>query len=133
MSVPIMEKPVDPDMPFLIQGYGKTYRLTEEEFNAALQAANGLSSGARLVTTGEAAQLLGVSSKTIARLVDAGRIPAFRTSDSGHRLMKAEDVLAYKRGREQRSHILESARDLAAEMGAYDVAPVRSGKRKDPA
>ena len=123
MTMSVIERQADSRTPFLIQGYGKTYRLTETEFNAAFAAANRLSGDSIVLTTGEAADLLGVSSKTIARLVDAGKIPAFRMSDSGHRLMKKTDVLAYKNMRERRSRHLAEARRLADEMGAYEAGP----------
>ena len=75
MSMPVIDAVVRADRPFVIQGYGKTYELTEDEFNAAMRAADALSDGARLLTTGQAADILGVTAKTVARIIDAGRIP----------------------------------------------------------
>ena len=87
-----------------------------------MRAADAVSEGAGLLTTGEAAELLGVSAKTVARLVDAGRIPARRLSDTGHRMVEYRDVMAYRDRRARRGRLLEDARVLAADMGAYDGA-----------
>ena len=45
MSMPVIDAVVRADRPFVIQGYGKTYELTEDEFNAAMRAADALSDG----------------------------------------------------------------------------------------
>lgn len=81
---------------FTISGYGHTYELTEAEFNAALMAADALAPHARPLTTGEAAVLLGVSGKTVARLLDAGKIPFYRNGENGHRMVRLCDVIAYR-------------------------------------
>ena len=122
MGLPVIDAVVRGDRPFAIQGYGRTYEMTEAEFNAAMRAADAVSEGAALLTTGEAAELLGVSAKTVARLVDAGRIPARRLSDTGHRMVGYHDVMAYHELRERRGRLLGDARALAADMGAYDGA-----------
>ena len=83
MSLPVIDAVVRADRPFVIQGYGRTYEMTEAEFNAAMRAADAVSGDARSLTTGEAAELLGVSAKTVARLIDAGRIPSCRLSGRG--------------------------------------------------
>lgn len=121
MSMTLIDAPIRTDKPFIIQGYGKTYELTEEEFNAAIRAADALSPDARPLTTGEAAEILGVSAKTVARMLDAGRIPFHRNGPSGHRLVSYRDVLTYKERRDRRSALLEQASGLAAEMGGYDA------------
>lgn len=122
MSMPVIDAVVRSDKPFVIQGYGRTYELTEEEFNAAMRAAGALSEEARPLTTGEAAEILGVSAKTVARLLDAGRIPSCRLSVTGHRMVEYGDVVAYKERRVRRGRLLEDARALAADMGAYGNA-----------
>ena len=93
MSMPVIDAVVRADRPFVIQGYGKTYELTEDEFNAAMRAADALSDGARLLTTGQAADILGVTAKTVARIIDAGRIPSSRLSATGHRMVEYRDVI----------------------------------------
>lgn len=129
MSMPVIDAMVRADKPFVIQGYGRTYEMTEAEFNAAMRAADALSDGARPLTTGEAAELLGVSAKTVARLLDAGKIPSYRLSAVGHRMVEYRDVMEYKERRMRRSRLLEDARALAADMGAYDDVDMVSRKR----
>lgn len=131
MSLPVIDAVVRADRPFVIQGYGRTYEMTEAEFNAAMRAADALSGDARSLTTGEAAELLGVSAKTVARLIDAGRIPSRRLSNIGHRMVEYRDVVAYRERHTRRSRLLEDARALASDMGAYDDAGVdeASGER----
>lgn len=129
MSMPVIDAVVRADRPFVIQGYGKTYELTEDEFNAAMRAADALSDGARLLTTGQAADILGVTAKTVARIIDAGRIPSSRLSATGHRMVEYRDVIRYKEQRECRHGLLEDARTLATGMGAYDAVGAASTER----
>lgn len=129
MSMPVIDAVVHADRPFVIQGYGKTYELTEDEFNAAMRAADALSDGARMLTTGQAAEILGVTAKTVARIIDAGRIPSSRLSATGHRMIRYRDVITYKEQRERRHGLLEDARALAVGMGAYDAAGAASTER----
>lgn len=129
MSMPVIDAVVRADRPFVIQGYGKTYELTEDEFNAAMRAADALSDGARLLTTGQAADILGVTAKTVARIIDAGRIPSSRLSATGHRMVEYRDVIRYKEQRECRHGLLEDARTLATGMGAYDTVDAASTER----
>lgn len=128
MTLPLIDVPAPAEGRFTLQGYGRTYELTEEEFNAAMLAADALSPDARPIGTGEAARILGVSAKTVARLLDAGRIPCHRNGGTGHRMMEMRDVLAYKTRRDRRRGLLEQARDLAYDMGAYDD-PAAAGPR----
>ena len=127
MSMPVIDAVVRADKPFVIQGYGKTYELTEDEFNAAMRAADALSAGARMLTTGQAAEILGVTAKTVARIIDAGRIPSSRLSATGHRMVEYRDVIDYKARCERRHRLLEDARALAADMGAYDTVDAVPG------
>ena len=129
MSMPVIDAVVRADRPFVIQGYGKTYELTEDEFNAAMRAADALSDGARLLTTGQAADILGVTAKTVARIIDAGRIPSSRLSATGHRMVEYRDVIRYKEQRECRHGLLEDARTLATGMGAHDAVDAASTER----
>lgn len=106
---------------FSISGYGRTYELTEAEFNAAMRAADVVAGVSHPLTTGEAAEMLGVSAKTVARLLDAGEMPFYRNGPTGHRMVELRDVVAYKSKREQRHGLMEQARDLAYRMGGYDT------------
>lgn len=79
---------------FTISGYGRTYELTEAEFNAAMRAADAVAGASHPMTTGEAAEMLGVSAKTVARLLDAGEMPFYRNGTGGHRMVELRDVVA---------------------------------------
>lgn len=49
--------------------------------------------GAELLSAKEAAELIGVSTRTLARYVEAGKVP-FTTLPSGHRRYRVADLLA---------------------------------------
>lgn len=71
------------------------------------------------LTTGQAAEILGTSSRTVARLIDAGTLPGSRMG-SGYRTVMLSDVMEFKRSSEAgRRAKLDRARDLAAEGGYY--------------
>ena len=71
------------------------------------------------LTTGQAAEIMGTSAKTIARLIDSGRLPGRRAA-SGHRTVMLSDLMAYDREARavSRAHV-ERARELAGEAGLY--------------
>jgi excisionase family DNA binding protein len=52
------------------------------------------------LTTGEAADLLGMSRTYLVQLLDRGKIPYIRETERSHRRLRAEVVLAYKRKRQ---------------------------------
>lgn len=108
---------------YTLHGNGKIYPLTEAQFKAARIAVNTVKrqDNDRTLTTGEAAVLLGVSAKTVARILDAGKIPFLRLSPKGHRMVRRADVLDYRHQREERRHLLIQASDMAHEMGADDA------------
>jgi excisionase family DNA binding protein len=109
------------DMPYLLQGNGKTYVLDEKAFNAAMEAAMAVSGKSRLIGTGKAADILGVSRKTVQRMLDANAIPYQRNGKSGNRMMREVDVVNYgKSMRSQRKKSLQNLRDLAEDMKLYD-------------
>lgn len=106
------------DSPFILQGNGRTYALDETAFNAAMDAAMAASGHARTIGTGEAARILGLSRKTVQRILDDGRIPFRRNGETGNRMMRESDVIAYRDAmRSDRRRPLAELRDMAGEMG----------------
>ncbi|MDJ0344348.1 helix-turn-helix domain-containing protein [Streptomyces sp. H10-C2] len=79
------------------------------------------------LTTGEAAELIGVSRPTMVKLLEDGLIP-FSRPNAGRRVA-LHDVLAYKerRSRERRQGLDELTAD-AVVMGVYDE-DIRRGRR----
>ena len=122
MSVSINDRPTTgSETAYVLQGKGRTYRLDEAAFTAALDAALAVSGSGRALTTGQAAKLLGVSLKTVQRLVDAGCIPFYRTSEGDNRIIYESDLIAYRSRRDEQSRHLERAREVAQEIGLYDM------------
>jgi excisionase family DNA binding protein len=71
------------------------------------------------LTTGQAADLLGVSRPTVVSLTDKGELPATRVGS--HRRLKTADVLAFReRSRRNRSKALDEIVALSDELGLYD-------------
>lgn len=74
------------------------------------------------LTTGQAARIVGASSRTVARLIDSGRLKGTR-STGGHRYVMLSDLMAFdRRSREGRSAALDEMREVAAEEGLYGNA-----------
>lgn len=67
------------------------------------------------LTTREAAELLGMSRTYLVRLIDEGRIPAHMVGS--HRRLKASDVLAYRRERDERLSKVAAVAEADAELG----------------
>ena len=73
-----------------------------------------------VLTTGEAAQLLGVSRPTLVRLLEAGEIPF--EQPSRHRRLRLTDLLAYQeRARRARAAGLDEMVHEAEDDGLYDL------------
>lgn len=123
MSIVMIEtEPMKADSPFILQGNGHTYALDETAFNAAMDAAMAASGHARIIGTGEAARILGLSRKTVQRILDDGRIPFRRNGEAGNRMMRESDVIAYRDSmRADRRHALSKLRAMAGDMGLYDL------------
>ena len=74
------------------------------------------------ITTGEAARILGVSQRTLTRMLDAGMIPYTRMVERSYRFLRLSDVTDYKRRRDEAtSKALDEMRSIADEDGAYDI------------
>lgn len=73
------------------------------------------------LTTGQAADLLGVSRPTVVTMVDRGELAAHRIGT--HRRLRTADVLAYReRARRQRAAALDDLAAASQELGLYDGA-----------
>lgn len=105
----------------LVDADGDVVELSVEAYEAALNAALGVMGRRRMVTTGEAARLLNCSARTVARILDSGRLPFTRNGATGRRMVDVTDVMDYqRRERERMEQSLSSMRRAAAEMGLYD-------------
>jgi excisionase family DNA binding protein len=72
-----------------------------------------------VLTTGQAADVLGVSRPTVVKLVDEGVIPAQRVGS--HRRLRREDVLAYRTlTARARGAALDEVTRLSEELGLYE-------------
>ncbi|HXH55730.1 helix-turn-helix domain-containing protein [Iamia sp.] len=71
------------------------------------------------LTTGQAADLLGVSRPTVVALVDKGTLPASRVGT--HRRIRTSDLLAYReRSRRDRRAALDEVIEVSDELGLYE-------------
>jgi excisionase family DNA binding protein len=79
-----------------------------------------VSPAAARLTTGEAAELLGVSRPTVVKLLESGAIPFEKTTS--HRRVRLDDVLVYReRRRAERRATLDEMTRQAIEDGLYDA------------
>lgn len=106
---------------YITTGDGKAYPLDAEELRRAF-AAIVHDNSAEMITTGEAARILGVSAKTVARMLDAGEIPFVRYGAKGNRMVSRAQVVAYRDKSESHSHeALETMREAASQGGLDDI------------
>ncbi len=73
-----------------------------------------------LLTSNEAADLIGLSRPLVNQLLDEGRLP-FHKTQGGHRRIRAADVVDYIRQRDELAHRLAAAR-ARRRMPAQEVA-----------
>lgn len=71
----------------------------------------------RMITTGDAARLLDCSARTVARILDSGRLPFVRNGAAGRRMVDVVDVMDYRseemeRMRESLASMRRAARDF---------------------
>lgn len=72
-----------------------------------------------VLTTGQAADLLGVSRPTVVSLINAGKLPA--TLVGTHRRLRLSDVLTYReRQAAARREALRDLTQVSEELGLYD-------------
>lgn len=101
----------------LVGADGAVVELTPESYEAALNAAMGVMGEHRMITTGDAARLLDCSARTVARILDSGRLPFVRNGAAGRRLVDVVDVMDYRseemeRMRESLASMRRAARDF---------------------
>ncbi|MDO4807813.1 MAG: helix-turn-helix domain-containing protein [Coriobacteriales bacterium] len=113
--------------PVLVGYDGGATELSDEAYRimrTVLRVVQGVGDGAEetdpYVSTGQAAEILGVSARTVARYLDAGTIPCMRRG-TGHRKARLSAVLAYKETRTVRARELAHMREKAADGGLYDL------------
>lgn len=106
---------------------GRSVTITGDAARSVLGVLRALDTGSvvdiqtlpAVLTTGQAADLLGVTRPTVVALVEAGRLPA--TLIGTHRRLQLTDVLAY---REQQStarrRALQELTHISEELGLYD-------------
>lgn len=106
----------------LVGSDGDVIELSVEAYEAALNAALGVMGRRRMITTGDAAKLLNCSARTVARILDSGRLPFTRNGSTGRRMVDVADVMDYqKQERERMRQSLAAMRKAATEMGLYDA------------
>lgn len=113
----------------LIDADGVVTELNDKAFEAAMNAAMGVMGRHRMITTGQAAKLMNCSPRTVARILDSGRLPFTRNGGTGRRMVDVVDIMEYQR--QERARMRESldamrraAREITMdddEMAAYVV------------
>ena len=101
----------------LVGADGAVVELTPESYEAALNAAMGGMGEHRMITTGDAARLLDCSARTVARILDSGRLPFVRNGAAGRLMVDVVDVMDYRseemeRMRESLASMRRAARDF---------------------
>lgn len=112
----------------LLSPAGERVAISDEMYETFLSMLGGerppeaAGSAERLLTTGEGAALLGVSSKTFSRIVDRGDIPCVRYGQRGRRRVREADVLAYRdASRQGMAQGVREAVRIAEDAGLYDI------------
>lgn len=118
---------IEQGVPLSVRTGNVSYRLSGDLATAIVALLDAEARGEALeieslpaeVTTGQAADLLGVSRPTVVSLIDRGDLPAHRIGT--HRRLRLQDVLAYRaRAREQRRAALDELTAVSEELGLYD-------------
>lgn len=77
------------------------------------------------LTTGQAAEMLGISRRTLTRMLDAGKIP-YERHGTGHRRLRTSDVIRYKEESLRRKTVLGDMREHSFEGGLDDLDAIAS-------
>ena len=112
----------------LVDAEGNSTPIPDEIHDILLSVVEAMQAGRAItlqpvtmkLTTGEAAQMLGVSRPTLVKLLEEGKIPF--TKPNRHRYVLLTDMLAYIEQQRKRQHELLNAltRD-AVENGLYNI------------
>lgn len=122
--------------PALIAADGTHIELPDELYEVLKDVVAALSQGLAItvapqhtvLTTGQAADLLGVSRPTLVRLLEAGEIPFGKPGR--HRRIRLGDLLAYQqRARRARAAGLDEMVRVSEDAGIYDLPDDASSKR----
>ena len=111
----------------LIDADGVVTELNDKAFEAAMNAAMGVMGRHRMITTGQAAKLMNCSPRTVARILDSGRLPFTRNGGTGRRMVDVVDIMEYQRRerarmRESLDAMRRASREITMdddEMAAY--------------
>jgi excisionase family DNA binding protein len=115
---------------------GTRLELPGEVFEVLREVVSALSQGLAItvaphhtvLSTSEAAQLLGISRPTLVRLLESGEIPYDKPGR--HRRVRLEDLLAYQqRSNRRRSALLDQMVADSEEAGLYDMPADASFER----
>ena len=91
--------------PALIDPQGGRHELTRRQYEliVSMTASLGLdiaraadATTDAIVSTGQAAEILGVSRRTVTRMLDRGELPGIRLGPNHHRSVRLVDVLAFR-------------------------------------
>lgn len=117
---------VETGLPLRVQVGNETCEVTQDVAAAIIEILRAVGRGSAVevtplpdeMTTGQAADLLGVSRPTVVALVDKGELPATRVGT--HRRLRTRDVLAFRdRARTTRTEALNELTVLSEDLGLY--------------
>lgn len=123
--------------PAIIDSTGRVHGLSEMEYHLILSISSALGheievyandEDGELITTGQAAEILGVSRRTVTRMIDRGELPAERQGEGHHRYLRLVDVIRRKKTLENRRREIQAALDRSeADYEAGRCGPIEEG------
>lgn len=120
--------------PAIIDSTGRVHGLSKMEYRLILSISAALGheievfaneEAGELITTGQAAEILGVSRRTVARMIDRGELPAERQGEGHHRYLRLSDVVKRRNTIENRRREIRAALDRSeADYEAGRCGPI---------